>query len=269
MTRLHDVTVGKFDQFKRVLAEADLDGELVDAVLRQPKLADGMVGWLREQLNPPAPDLSELFVSLEDQIANVRRWNTERNWGFTDADFDAVDLSPSEHSGLVVDVIAVYLPDQGKTSGIPRTFEELWDIASSIQPGKWRYESLKSDKKHLRLLDGIEHTPGIRRVTIDLGANWDTQDGIRPMDVRGKDSVHAEALAAAAHFPNWVQAMDGERVPYVWMPGYQVTIPGYEAWRCLPYLDWDSVGREVELYADWDVFRDCRWACPVVVRRES
>jgi hypothetical protein len=44
MTRLHDVTVGKFDPFKRVLAEADLDGELVDAVLKQPQLAGGMVG---------------------------------------------------------------------------------------------------------------------------------------------------------------------------------------------------------------------------------
>lgn len=269
MTRLHDVTVGKFDQFKRVLAEADLDGELVDAVLRQPKLADGMVVWLREQLNPPAPDLSELFVSLEVQLANVRNWNQMRGWGFTDADFDSIDLTPVEHTGLVVDVIAVYLPDQGKTSGIQRTFEELWDIASSIQPGKWRYESLKSDKKHLRLLDGIEHVPGIRRVTIDLGANWDPQEGIRPMDVRGPDSVHAEALAAAAHFPDWVQAMDGERVPYVWMPGYQATIPGDGAGRSVPCLGWDQFDREVRLYASWGDYRHYYWSCPVVVRRES
>jgi hypothetical protein len=267
MTRLHDVTVGKFDQFKRVLAEADLDGELVDAVLRQPKLADGMVGWLREQLNPPAPDLSELFVSLEDQLANVRRWNTERNWGFTDADFDSVDLTPVEHSGLVVDVIAVYLPDEGKTNGIQRTFEELWTVAKAQQPNAWRWDELKSDKKHLRLLDGIEHSPGIRRVTIDLGANWDTTNGIRPMDVRGKDSVHAEALAAAAHFPNWVQAMDGERVPYVWMPGYQVTIPGDGAWRRVPDLFWDQFSRLVLLSAYWDDYRYYYWACPV--RRES
>ena len=89
------------------------------------------------------------------------------------------------------------------------------------------------------------------------------------MDVRGADSVHAEILAAAAHFPNWVQAMDGEHVPYVWMPGYQVTIPGYEAWRRLPYLSWDSVSREVSLSASWDDDRGYGWACPVVVRRKS
>jgi hypothetical protein len=268
MTRLHDVTVGKFDQFKRVLAEADLDGELVDAVLKQPQLAGGMVGWLREQLNPPSPDLSELFVPLEVQLSNARRWNAERNWGFTDADFDAIDHTPAIHTGLVVDVIVVYLPDDGKTSGIQRTFEELWDVASSIQPNNWRYESLKSDMKHLRLLDGIEHKPCIRRVTLDLGANWDTTKGILSVDVRGKNSVHAEALAAAAHFPDWVQAMDGERVPYVWMPGYQVTISGDEAWRRLPYLFWSRDDRRVELSASWGGRRLCRLACPVVVRRE-
>lgn len=269
MASLHDVTVGQDIEFKRVLAKAGMDFDMVETIIRKPQLADGMVGWLREQLTPPVPDLSKLFVSLEVQLANVRNWNQMRGWGFTDADFDAVDLTPGDHSGLVVDVIVVYLPDQGKTSGIQRTFEELWDIASSIQPGKWRYDSLKSDKKHLRLLDGIEHTPGIRRVTLDLGANWDTTNGIRPIDVRGTDSVHAEVLAAAAHFPDWIQAMDGERVPYVWMPGYQVTIPGHEAWRGLPYLYWGSAGRKVGLCADWDGYPGYGWACPVVVRRES
>lgn len=267
MASLHDVTVGQDIEFKRVLAKAGMDFDMVEAVIRKPQLADGMVEWLREQLNPPAPDLSELFVSLEDQLVNVRRWNEERGWGFTDADFDAVDVTSVKRSGLVVDVIAVYLPHQGNTLGIQRTFEELWDIASSIQPDKWRYESLKSDKKHLRLLDGIEHTPGIRRVTLDLGANWDTTNGIRPVDVRGKDSVHAEALAAAAHFPDWVQAMDGERVPYVWMPGYRVTLPGGEAWRGVPCLDWSRGGRGVKLDAYGDDYRRYGWACPV--RRES
>jgi hypothetical protein len=233
---------------------------MVESVIRRPSLADGVVSYLREQLAPSRP---ELFVSLEVQLANVRNWNKMRGWGFTDADFEAIDLTPSERSGLVVDVIAVYLPDEGNTSGVQRTFEELWDIASSLQPGKWRWEELKSDKKHLRLLDGIEHKPGIRRVTIDLGANWDPKDGIRPIDVRGSDSVHAEALAAAAHFPDWIQAMDGEHIPYVWMPGYQVTLPGAEAWRNVPYLHWYSLNRGVLLCALWGGNRRYGWACAV------
>jgi hypothetical protein len=268
MTRLHDVTVGKFDQFKRNLAEAGLDSELVDAVLRRPKLADGMVSWLRQHLNSPAfPDRSELFVSLEGQIANVRRWNEERVWGFTDDEFNAIDLTPVRHSGLVVDVVAVYLPDRDTVSGVQRTFEELWTVAAQRQPNACRWDELKSDTEHLRLLDGIEHRPGIRRVTIDLGANWDPQNGIRPMDVRGKDSVHAEVLAAAAHFPKWIQAMEDEGSPYVWMPGYQATIPGDEGWPGVPCLYWDSTTRQVELGTTYESAPYYHWACPV--RRES
>ena len=111
MASLHEVTVGQDIEFKRVLAKAGMDSRLVETIIRKPQLADGMVGWLREQLAPPLP---ELFVSLETQLANVRRWNTVRNWGFTDADFDAVDLTPGDNSGLVVDVIVVYLPDQAR-----------------------------------------------------------------------------------------------------------------------------------------------------------
>jgi hypothetical protein len=262
------LTVEQRIKLMQVLADAGMGSDLAEIIIRKPGLAGGMVAWLRGQLAPPLP---ELFASLEVQLANVRRWNAERNWGFTDADFGAIDLTPASHSGLVVDVIAVYLPGQGKTSGVQRTFEELWDIASSVQPHKWRYRALKSDPKHLRLLNGIEHTPGIRRVTLDLGAYWDTTNGIRPVDVCGKDSAHAEILAAAAHFPDWVRAMDGERVPNVWLPGYQatMTIPSDEVWGGVPSLYWRSAGREVGLSAFWDDCRRYYSACPVVVRRES
>lgn len=157
MASLHDVTVGQDIEFKRVLAKAGMDYDMVESIIRQPALADSMVSYLREQLASPLP---QLFVSLEVQLANVRNWNQMRGWGFTDSDFDSIDLTPGDHSGLVVDVIAVFLPDQGKTSRIQRTFEELWDIASSISSRtSGATGSLKSDPKHLRLLDGIEHVP--------------------------------------------------------------------------------------------------------------
>ncbi len=212
-------------------------------------------------------NLHDVTVELDEQLANVRRWNDERDWGFTETDFNAIDLTPAKHAGLVFDVVAVFLPDQGQISGIQRTFDELWDVDSSVQPGK-RYESVKSGPEHLRLLDGINHKPGIRRVTLDCGANWDPESGIRLIDVRGSDSVHAEALAAAAHFPKWIRAMDGESVPYVWMPGYQMRIPGNTAWCHAPDLIWSST-RGVELRAGWDGNRSFSWACPVVVRGES
>jgi hypothetical protein len=46
-------------------------------------------------------------------MANIRRWNDDREWGFTEAELAAVDLTPRPHPDpLVVDLIAVYLPDQ-------------------------------------------------------------------------------------------------------------------------------------------------------------
>lgn len=46
------------------------------------------------------------------------------------------------------------------------------------------------------------------------------------------------------------------------------TIPGNEAWRNLPYLNWNSANRKVKLNANWDDNRNYNWACPVVVRRD-
>lgn len=209
------------------------------------------------------PDLiHSMFVSPQTQLANVRSWNLERGWDFIEAHFvqAAAELEaltwPSDR--LTVLVLVPYLDT------VQRTFEELWAVASAAQPNNWRWDELKSDAEHLRLLEGIEHVPGLRWEVIDLGANWDPREGIRPVDVRAANSAHAGVLAAAGHFPKWVQAMDGTKVPYVWLPGYQVTIPGSEAWRYVPCLSWDRGDREVDLGAVWDGRRSIRWACPVV-----
>ena len=210
--------------------------------------------------------IQEMFVSADIQLANVRRWNEERNWGFTEEQIRraAQEVPVLYREPLVPVVLVPYL----KT--VQATLEELWTVGcSAVQPDKGRYKELKSDKKHLRLLDGITHEPGLRWEVIDLGANWDSQNGTRPIDVRNQNSAHAGVLAAAAHFPKWVQAMDGKKVPYACMPGYQVTLPGFEAWRSLPCLFWHRSYREVRLHAYWDDYRNDNWACPVVVLRES
>ncbi len=212
------------------------------------------------------------YVSPAEQLANVRRWNEERSWGFSDSDFpnDIPDFMPSQP--LEVLVLSVYLPDQGngrnQVPGYIRTADELWQIVRSRQPNWWQWDALHLDAEHLRLLPGTEdsHTPGIRWALLDLGAHWNAKDGVRPRDVRGADSAHAEILAAAAHFPDWVQAMDGEKVPYVWLPGYQVTIPGYDAWTNVPILYWYRRHRKVGLGASWD--DDHYWYYALPVRRE-
>ena len=53
-------------------------------------------------------------------------------------------------------------------------------------------------------------------MTVDLGAHFEPGRFISANRVRSHDSAHAEVLAAAAHFPRWIRAMD----VYIWLSGY-------------------------------------------------
>jgi hypothetical protein len=207
-----------------------------------------------------------MFVPVAEQLDNVRRWNEERGWGFAQSDFDAVDVTPSDHpEPLVVDVIAVYLPGVGEMDAVRRTCHELWTVAAEQHPGAWCWDERTTELKQVRLLRGIVHRPGVRRVTVDLGAHWQPPQASRSLDIRCPESAHAEILAAAAHFPRWVRAMDGQAVPYVWLSGYQVTLVDYEAWRRLPCLSWNEFRGTLSLTAHWADIFGTRWASPVCV----
>lgn len=203
------------------------------------------------------------FVPVADQLANVRRWNEQRGWGFTDADFDAIDTTPVIHSEpLVVDVVAVFLPEKDGIDGVRRTFEELWSVASEGVPDNWSWRQFLEGPRPVGLLPGGTHTPGIRRVTIDLGAGWDPVDGARVIEIRDRHSASAEVLAAAAHFPEWMQAMEGVNVPFVYLGGYVVTHPENEAWRHVPCLSWNEFLGRVNLMDHWADHHQRRWAVP-------
>ncbi len=220
----------------------------------------------------PAPP-ADMFVPLEEQLDNVRRWNAERRWGFGTEDFDVIDLTPVSHDDpLVAEVIAVFLPGDEHLDPVRRTCDELWSVISDQHPNSWCWDEKcwdfkKVGVKQVRLLNRLVHQPGVRRVTLDLGAHWDLVHPKRSIDIRGTDSAHAEVLAAAAHFPAWVRAMDGIAVPYALLSGYQVTLVEAESWRRLPCLSWNESRSTVSLTAHWaDIFAP-RWSSPVCVPR--
>lgn len=185
------------------------------------------------------------FTLLGGQIAQVREWSREYGWGFTDEDFLRVAVnSPAWPEDRLTAVVLVPYLDI-----VERTFDALWNLAASRQENSWRQESLLSDSEHLRLLPGITH-PGqtLRWETIDLGANRRRA----PKDARNpKSSPHAAILAAAALHPIWVRVMDGNATPFVWLPGYQVTVPGRGRWESVPALGFGRADREVQLGAGW------------------
>ncbi len=198
-----------------------------------------------------------LFTPVEQQIALVRARNVERGWGFMEPDFEELAAPPTWPKDRLTAVVLVpYLGDQGEVKGVQRTFDELWIWAASRQEDSWRWDGLKSDPEHLRLLSGIEHKPGLRWEVIDLWGHLDSS----PVEVRKSDeSPHAGVIAAAALHPNWIA---GNFVLYVWIPGYEVNVPFHVPWRYVPYVYFSRDGRRVGLYA-----RDCGnaysgWAVP-------
>lgn len=218
----------------------------------------------RLAITPP----DRLFDSLTEQLGNVRRWNEERHWGFSAADFHSVDLTPRAGSGpLVVDVIAIYLPAGSELDGVRRTCHELWTVAAAQQPHAWSWDwysdRWENRPKPICLADGMAHEPGIRRVSIDLAAHFEPGRYIRPSRMRGEDSAHAEVLAAAAHFPRWVRAMDGKTIPYTWLSGYQVLTREQPNPNRLPAMSWSRLRRTVSLTAGWAEHAHSGWASPV------
>ncbi|MGB9280149.1 MAG: hypothetical protein WCB57_08735 [Pseudonocardiaceae bacterium] len=230
---------------------------------------DNLRGTTQEVERSTAP--SAMFVSLREQLDRIREWNEKRQWGLRSDDLDSIDLTPPTHSEpLVVDLIAVYLDGDGKLNGIRRTCHELWTVAAQQQPHTWSWDWYWDKWMHrpqpVRLIDGIVHRPGIRRVTVDLGAHFEPGRFISPVMVRGQDSAHAEVLAAAAHFPRWIRAMDGKTVPFTWVPGYEVMIRERPSPERLPALSWAGYRQSMSITADWIDHTHSGWASPTCLR---
>ncbi|MGH8571465.1 MAG: hypothetical protein ACREX8_02665, partial [Gammaproteobacteria bacterium] len=209
-----------------------------------------------------------LFASLPEQLGNVRRWNEARGWGFSANDFHSVDLTPRAGPGpLVVDLIAVYLRDSAELNGVRRTCHELWVLAAEQQPHAWAWDWYSDRWEHkpkpVCLADGIVHRPGIRRVTVDLGAHFEPGRHVRPSRLRSHDAAHAEVLAAAAQFPRWIRAMDGKTIPYTWLSGYHVLIRDQPNPARLPALSWSRLRRTMSLTAGWAEHAYSGWAAPI------
>lgn len=282
MANLFTLGFGKVSDLMGKLAEAGLTAEMAEEVWKNPALAEVIVNALKSQ--PAFTLVHGLFTSTEKQIARVREWNKEFGWGIPDEAFAKAEKSvpawPSSSSArpeekLIAVVLVPYIADKKEeddtvTTGLERTFHELWMRAKAEQDANWRWDGYdKAGPERLRLLKGIEHPSTnsgqaiLRWEVIDLGCNRNK----KPMDVRSsKSSPSAGILAAAALHPNWVKSMDGDKVPYVWIPGYEVQVPGGKPWALVPYLNFGSGNREIQLCHYWCDNCGSDWAVPSFVR---
>lgn len=236
-----------------------------------PPTARPYAGPVRVVHGPRAAAVDGLFVPLHRQRENLRQWSADLEWGFPEAALAALDVTAEPGlPPLVVDVLVpylhpVFLGDAGTLDGVRRTCDELWWLAEQQQPSSWCWDELREPggRKPVRLLPGQTHEPGVRRVRLDLAAHWQPGSHVRPVAVRGPDSAHAEVLAAAAHFPYWVRAMNGRTVPHACLAGYQVTHPPAGTDARLPVLTWTTFRQAVSLAVEWADHSQHAFACPV------
>jgi len=271
MASLSNATDGEMTEFKGRLGRAGFSAEIIREVNTGDENELAKVMFEALMRHPRFTLVHGLFTTTAKQIERMCEWNKKFGWGISDEAFAVAGKSvpawPEEK--LVAVVLVPYLADKKEedetiTTGTERTFHELWMRATTEQDASWRWDGYdKAGTDRLRLHRGIEHRVGLRWEVIDLGCNRNK----KPMDVRSSaSSPHAGILAAAALHPQWVKSMDGDKVPYVWIPGYEVQVPGVEPWAHVPSLSFDRVKRWFELHFNWADNGSSRWAVPSFFR---
>lgn len=188
----------------------------------------------------PKPSWEELYLPVHEQMNVVWQLNEQFSWGFSANDFVSLPF-PGEWPDRweAIRVLVPYL------ATVPETFDALWRATKSRHGHRKRAADdsrIKADELYLRLAEGIRH-PGkrLRWETLDVFSYRDSEEGLAPRTWRGMVLPHAGLLAAAAIHVRWVQAMDGIRVPHVWLAGYQCRSEPDADWSNVPFLHLISI----------------------------
>ena len=179
---------------------------------------------------------NKLFRSPEMQVWDMRRWNSALDLGLGQDDFAQLPDPPSEPLDPGAAILLVpRLPDRFGKSGLERTVEEC--IRRMLQcpvierGGRLaRMPDLNCDAAHLKDIGGRMYKPGLGWVIIDLCSSTWKGRACSPyyrslMECCAYRRVAGlEVFAALAAFPDWLTAMDGKDIPFVWAPGLLLMI---------------------------------------------
>lgn len=294
-TPFHQLPGDVLQTTARRLGELGLDGALA-AAIRRPGSEKAVQEALRELRVRIGVDQAEtvavpkrsqrprlihgMFTTSDRQLANVRLWAAQRLEAWKDVPIEQwlaqLGPIPDWPSGRLQCVtLEVALPDRPEVKdkdgnvvepaapGYIRTVRDFWGIISGQHPNHRKWDEFQLDAEHLFLLEGATYEPGLRWRILDLGANWDKTNGIRPIDVRNAiTSPNVDGFAALAHHPEFVRRMDGVKVPYLWIAGCQVTVPGRGPRRYVPVAGFGRGGRRVGLGAGWGGYPGSDCAVP-------
>ena len=263
-----------------VIVDRDLERSFAQLYEIQKQLHSGALSPL--QARKPLQDILEhkfgttkapfdrysyLLLSLESQLKRLRRYNREY-WcnRLTDEQLARVDTS-----GDITQHVSNLTTFHVQFDSLEETVEMWWRVYFCEQPKNWRWDELKLDSEHLRLLTSNvrQYEPGIHRVRINLVAHWEPENGRTLEEVRdqakGTDEILAqlEVLSVYGIHLELLCEQDGENLPYSDMTGTDVTVPGGSR----PYalcVFWRPADRGAGLGARSVGRRGSSWAAPIL-----
>lgn len=229
---------------------------------------------VRDQLRVrlEAPLIKGLFCRPEAQIAKWQSWlPLLQEWvGVTARLEDFYDLPPTWTGGPLT---ATVLTLRG-----PSAAEELrmyWTLIKSQFVNVEKCPDFDFSPNRFRWLSGSEHTESwhFQWQLIDLSANSGEENSADDIWKFARSSAwafpNAGILAATVLHDEWVRKMNGKKVPYVNLSGYQFFSGADETWLNIPYLWYRSGESKLDFFAASSSYRTklggSRWSFPVFV----
>ncbi|MBI2482869.1 hypothetical protein HYV74_01665 [Candidatus Uhrbacteria bacterium] len=198
-------------------------------------------------------------MTIDAQLAALRRANNEEQWGLTEEDFTRLTSSapawPKGRSAYRSFRIRFGEGDEG----VARTFEAHYArIQHVFGEGRfWPWERLRSGAVEykgepvecLRLLNGNHtHHAVVEWIVADCNTNRDRESITA---VRDTHSLADELLVIAWMFPDMIRAIDYDKLPGLFAAGYEVNVPesGGKAWQDVVVVHFRCGSRQVSVRA--------------------
>jgi len=247
-------TIGFNELAPTIRSLGDAGGTVDDADwLRKPGNASDTIAFIRERQGyaTSRPGANPFAVPVETLIERLRQANQAQGWSIKRKDIDALaKTAPSLPEGRLAFLSFRIRFGEGQ-KGVEQTANA--HIAEIIrvhgEQGVWRWDYLRTDKKHLRLLVGNEtQKPALEWCVIDLDAHRKRQSITA---VRGPKSIADEGLVLAWLYAN--PRVDYKYNPGLFLAGYELNVPEHddEPWQFVPIVLRRLEDGEFYLFALW------------------
>jgi hypothetical protein len=251
-----ELTLTQSQEFIARLGRFGISHEVAKKLMGDDKAMRAFVRDGLKSLNANAELIHGVFNKTTDVLAAFKARCAAKGIDFGQFSWvgseQAPEFDPNDPETVVVLDATLYT--------LKDTFEFAWAWTADGQEKRYRWEGVVTDAKKLRLLsddredDAEGDGPEFKSFTLRwVRIKLDTNVGKKPCDVRDpKVSPGCALLFMSAEHPERIRATDYETRFAFWLPGLKCTVPGGDAWRDVPHVNFDGEDRRVWLSSLWD-----------------